>query len=156
MRALSIQQPWASLIIIGAKRIETRSWPCPPHLLGETIAIHASQRFPMDAQYLCLTQPFLKALDAAGHAEPELTLPRGAVLGTARIVACVRTEELLDIARARPLSEQERAFGDYRPGRWGWILGDVKRFETPVPAKGALGLWRWDGVEASNERAGAR
>ena len=41
MKALTLHQPWASLIACGAKRIETRSWPPPKSLIGKRIAIHA-------------------------------------------------------------------------------------------------------------------
>ncbi len=41
MKALTIHQPWAQLIVEGVKTIETRSWPAPAGLVGERIAIHA-------------------------------------------------------------------------------------------------------------------
>jgi activating signal cointegrator 1 len=41
--ALSLHQPWASLIAIGAKRFETRSWPAPKAMIGRRIAIHAAK-----------------------------------------------------------------------------------------------------------------
>jgi activating signal cointegrator 1 len=40
---LSLHQPWASLIAIGAKRFETRSWPAPNAMIGRSIAIHAAK-----------------------------------------------------------------------------------------------------------------
>lgn len=41
MRAMTVKQPWASLIASGEKRIENRSWRPPAALIGERIAIHA-------------------------------------------------------------------------------------------------------------------
>jgi hypothetical protein len=41
MRALTVKQPWASLIASGEKRIENRSWRPPAELIGQRIAIHA-------------------------------------------------------------------------------------------------------------------
>lgn len=41
MRALTVKQPWASLIASGEKRIENRTWRPPASLIGERIAIHA-------------------------------------------------------------------------------------------------------------------
>jgi hypothetical protein len=38
--------------------------------------------------------------------------------------------------------EPERLFGDYRPGRVGLALANVRPLVTPVPARGMLGLWR--------------
>ena len=46
MKAISLHQPWASLITVGAKTIETRSWAPPKALIGQRIAIHATKRMP--------------------------------------------------------------------------------------------------------------
>jgi hypothetical protein len=43
------------------------------------------------------------------------------------------------------LSPSEKAFGDYTPGRYAWLLADVRRLPEPIPARGALGLWEWEG-----------
>jgi hypothetical protein len=45
-----------------------------------------------------------------------------------------------------PLTDQERAFGDYTPGRFAWLLANVKALPEPIPAKGALGLWNYEGA----------
>jgi len=45
--------------------------------------------------------------------------------------------------RYLPPDEPELSFGDYTPGRYAWILADVKLLPEPVPARGALGLWEW-------------
>jgi hypothetical protein len=37
----------------------------------------------------------------------------------------------------------ETAFGDFGPGRYGWLLADVTPLPAPVAARGALGLWWW-------------
>lgn len=39
--------------------------------------------------------------------------------------------------------EVQRPFGDYTPGRWGWLLDNVQRCD-PVPARGKQGLWNWE------------
>ena len=46
------------------------------------------------------------------------------------------------------------AFGDYSPGRWGWMLRDVRPLAVPVPARGQQGLWQVE-VPATAELAGA-
>lgn len=145
MRALSLTQPWATLIAIGAKRIETRSWrpggyQAARARLGEpeTIAIHAARAFPFGARTLCATEPFESRLNAAGYCVfPDDTLPIGAIVAVAEIADVCRTEQLVS-----RLSEDELAFGDYSPGRWGWLLANVRRVEPPVACRGALGLWR--------------
>src|SRR5258708_32606761 len=49
MKAISLWQPWASLIACGAKPFETRHWAPPRELIGQTIAIHAAKKIDKDA-----------------------------------------------------------------------------------------------------------
>ena len=42
MKAITIKQPWASLIVHGIKNIENRTWPCPKKYLGQKVLIHSS------------------------------------------------------------------------------------------------------------------
>lgn len=49
MKAISLWQPWASLIACGAKPYETRSWAPPRDLIGQTIAIHAAKKIDKGA-----------------------------------------------------------------------------------------------------------
>ena len=43
MYTITLHQPWASLIALGIKTVETRSWPAPARLVGQTIAVHAGK-----------------------------------------------------------------------------------------------------------------
>lgn len=135
---LSLLQPWASLIILGAKRVETRSWPPPTKAIGELLAIHASARFPREMRECFEVEPFRSVLGAAGYRCWQ-ELPLGAVLGVTRLTDAAQTEDL-----APRLSAQELAFGDYGPNRWGWEVELLRRFEQPFPAKGSLGIWSWE------------
>src|SRR5689334_18391016 len=89
MKCLSVIQPWASLIVAGAKRFETRSW-CTSH--RGPLAIHAARTFPEPARDLCLEEPFRSIL-VDMSVKSWFDLPVGAVLGTVRLVDCVRTNE---------------------------------------------------------------
>lgn len=129
MKALSLHQPWASLVAVGAKRVETRSWRT--HHRGR-VAIHAA-RFP-GLLHLAREEPFAAALRG-------IELPLGVVLATARLVDCVPTV----CGLSRSLTAVEHAFGDYSEGRWAWLLEDVEPLATPVPARGYPGLWEWGG-----------
>jgi hypothetical protein len=130
--ALSLTQPWASLVVHGAKRVETRSWRTP---YRGWLGIHAAKGFPRWAQEACHEEPFRSILRGIGFDGPT-DLPRGALIGGAVLLDCVPTTgvELVGI------SDQERAFGDYSAGRWGWLLDRPAVFE-PRPCRGALGLW---------------
>lgn len=151
MKALTLTQPWATLVAIGAKRIETRSWRTS--FRGQ-VAIHAAKRFPGSAKDLCTSRLFCRILGwpecpdsltqqwLDDNARLIRELPTGCVIATAMVVNCIETE--LIRRYVQPFTEQEEAFGDYTPGRFGFLLENVIQFAAPVPAKGALGLWDWD------------
>lgn len=146
MKALTLTQPWASLVALGAKRIETRGWRTP---YRGSLAIHAAKGFPKWARVTCLESPFAAEIGSD-------VLPLGAVIATCRLIACIPTRELqqnrvievdyLAGCADFVMSDAERAFGDYAPGRWAWLLADVEMLAEPIPAKGALSLWEWEGV----------
>lgn len=145
MKALSLTQPWASLVIEGAKGYETRSW-------GTTergfIAIHAATGMPVAARDIAYQSPFREALGLPDTAYPDRRrvlderLPRGALLGFARLDHVQQIAE--GTAAYLGISEQERAFGDWTPGRYAWRFGATIQFEYPIPYHGALGLWTID------------
>ena len=152
MKCLTVTQPWASLIAIGAKRIESRSWSTS---YRGPLAIHAAKGFPRWAKETCWRDPFDEILrtkfgDGTSWAQILPTiLPVGKVIAIARLTNVLPAEVVDNVGNVfdtclDPLSEQEKAFGDYTPGRFAWILEDVKALEKPVLAKGALGLWNWE------------
>ncbi len=137
MRAISLIQPFASLIALGAKGIETRSWET---MYRGPLAIHASARWGRAERELIKEIPF-NLFDLA-------SCPRGAVIAVVELVEVKRTEAWLDWFREFSghgvAGEFEREFGDYGPGRFGWRFKNVRVLKEPIPAKGMLGLWRWD------------
>lgn len=136
MRTISLWEPWASAIAIGAKKIETRSWNTG---YRGPIAIHAAKTKDHAEE---IYDPALWPLFQAAGIERTAQLPFGCVVATARIVDCVRTEDLLYrgiVVRNSP----EYLLGGYGMGRFGWVLADVHRLPTPIPAKGAQGFWNW-------------
>lgn len=135
MKALTVTQPWATLIASGAKRIETRSWRTR---YRGPLAIHAAATLPRWALRACFNELIASALGAASIRNLS-DLPRGAVVAVAELVDCQPVDEL----PRRLLTAHERRFGDYTPGRYGWVLDDVRLLRRPVPARGALGLWEW-------------
>jgi activating signal cointegrator 1 len=149
MRGLTLTQPWATLVAIGAKRIETRSWSTA---YRGPIAIHAAKGWPRICRDLVFKPPFDQVLiKYMGTGMNVLSvigiqnLPVGAILATANIVDCVPTNlDALSRLVHPPIgsvNEHEYEFGDYSIGRFAWILSDIRALKTPVPCKGALGLW---------------
>jgi hypothetical protein len=139
VKALTLTQPWASLVVAGTKRYETRGWR--PPTFGR-IAIHAAKAFPDDAIDFAIELQVDGVLPVAeGHSPWALQpLPRGAVIGEVTVVRIITTES----GGARALSALERQLGDYTPGRYAWELVDPVVYDEPIPARGMLGLWEWE------------
>jgi hypothetical protein len=135
MKAITVYEPWAMLVAIEAKKIETRSWATR---YRGTLAIHAGKNWPSWAKLLLLRKPFRSVLFSMGLHYPE-ALPLGAIVAICDLEGCFRIDPgpLL-------ISNQEKAFGDYTPGRFMWMLENVKRVNPPIPAKGKQGIWEWN------------
>jgi len=137
MKAISVIQPWATLIAIGAKKIETRSWPTSHR---GPIAIHASTSKPRWANE-CFQDCCMQVLKKSGWKD----LPRGCVVATANLDKCVQFTSVAKIERvAAEFGYEEIAYGDFSIGRYGWVLSNVVRLAKPVPAIGRLSLWDWE------------
>ena len=135
-------QPWATLVAVGENSIETRSWGTSHR---GPLAIHSAKSFPRDARELCGMSPYREVLGRHGYADA-LSLPLGAVIAVAELVEVMEfTRGTLRDVRARAKSGEvpphEADFGDFSPGRYGWVLKDVSALREPIPARGMLGLW---------------
>lgn len=153
IKALTLWQPYASLVARLAKKVETRSWATS---YRGPLAIHAAVR---ECRREEITEAMARALD--WHF-PSLWadvdgLPYGRVVATCRLVTCYRLTSVesdairdgvttvLRTLQAGPveITPDEAAFGDYSPGRFAWVLADVQALTPPVLAKGGRGLWDW-------------
>lgn len=140
MKAITIWQPFASLLTIGEKGYETRSWGTS--YIGD-IAIHAAKRpvrQVIDALAASGQWDSLKCIEGLFQRPGELDqLPVGAIVGKGRLVRCnLITEDFL-----RTLTPQELALGDFSIGRYAWEFSDLHPIE-PIPAIGKQGLWNWE------------
>lgn len=139
MKALSLTQPWATLVAIGEKAIETRSWATA---YRGPLLIHAASGFPNEARRFALASPCVDLLRLHGCL-PIQSLPFGCLVAVADLVD-VRQIPVQDTWPSRfdaAAQEHEAAFGDYRAGRYAWLLANVRPLPAPVPCRGALGLW---------------
>lgn len=140
MKALSIWQPWAQLIVSGKKKIETRGWPAPPSIIGQRIAIVATKAIRREQREAANDPEFARHYAASGL--PALdNLPLGAVFGTVTVLGC----RAIDLELMDQLSEQELAFGWYGPDRYAWLLDGPELLDVPVPVRGGQGPWNWTG-----------
>mgnify|MGYP002781223570 CR=1 FL=1 len=115
LKAITLHQPWASIIVGGHKTIENRSWRPDPSHIGSYIALHAGRTFDYFDAYL-LHRKFGIFCDDA-------KCPTGAVIGVAL---------LLDVV--------EDSDDPWFCGPYGWLLQNVTPIK-PVPCPGARGLW---------------
>jgi hypothetical protein len=155
MKAITIWQPFASLIIAGAKPFEFRSWKPPKSLIGERIVIHASARKPETSfsrtrrlmspdvcklfgiKHRSAVPVIEKALDQdetlLGHGD----LPWGCGLGTALL------------GEPRPIDEV--ANSEFHVRRlvyantivWAWPLLGIEQWKYPIVTRGYQGFWNW-------------
>lgn len=141
MKAITIRQPWATLIMLKEKQLETRSRQTKHR--GE-IAIHAGKVIDKEA----CNDYWIKSTLAKHGIKSYEDLPTGAVLGTANLVECNRVEATIGyvsvLSDGSTIEGLEVAFGDYTEGRYTWKLANVQAFEVPIEAKGQLSLWNWN------------
>ena len=131
--ALSIRQPWASLILHGGKDIENRSWWTD---VRGRVLIHAAKGMTRKDYELAMgcasrnDHRRISRLIATGFSFDEL--PRGGIIGSVNLVDCVR----------------------WHDSRWfvgpiGFVLREPNAFlaEDFVPYKGRLGFFDVPGVQ---------
>lgn len=151
VKALTLTQPWATLVALGEKEIETRSWRTHyrgPLLIHASKALPKSWSFMREEHFINVLEPLVGLND---YGVPNIErLPRG------EIVAHVMLADVVPMKVDVPpfyapegfaISPQEFAFGNYGPGRWAWVLEDVSAMRRGYPAKGRQGLWNFPLVE---------
>lgn len=141
LRALSLWQPWAQLVAVGAKRYETRSWPTAHR---GWLAIHASSHWTRDTAALCGQIPF--KLHCADLTRLDTCLIVAVVqvvdcLPAAQVRAQLTTEGLKPDPDVCEPALEELEFGDYTAGRWAWQLSAPLRLRRPITASGRQGFW---------------
>lgn len=146
MKAITIHQPWATLIALGEKRFETRGWATK---YRGPIAIHASKKDPRlmmrSLPHDISTNAFDRLYTKLGVKSGALArLATGSVIATANLTECYKVH--IDHSGGAVLMVgNEYEFGWYEEGRYAWELTNVKLLDKPIPAKGQQGLWNWGG-----------
>ena len=147
MKALTVKQPWASLIVTGVKDIENRTWKT--NFRGRLL-IHAGKHIPFKEIDLLVRQRGISCWQ-------EGTYPEGAIIGSVEIVGCVINhssiwaEKSNDYSPAYP-NGVPAIYGNKKyPPIYNWVLANPIMFEKPIPAKGKLSFWEFDqGSEFDN------
>lgn len=145
MKVISIIQPWATLIALGEKRFETRSWRTK---YKGNLAIHSSKKIDRSA---FKRVPIVQTLKKHGIVILD-DLPTGMILATCNLEGCF--EVLEDKGDSAVLGNEyhiasgnEYHFGDFNKGRYGWLVSNVNVLDNSIPAKGQLGLWNYHELE---------
>lgn len=125
MKAISLWQPWATAIAVGVKRVETRHWST--NYTGR-LAIHAAKRWQTAEQYFAAQEYQIGRLPR--------DIPLGVIVATCTLMGCRRTEDV-----EHQVTEIERIYGNYAPGRFAWFLTDIVALPAPIPFKGAQGFF---------------
>lgn len=155
MKALTIYQPWASLIDIGAKPFEFRGWLPPASAIGKRVVNHASAR-PMNMNDVLRLIRHLESgnpdIVAATCLKPDIALPflKGLLDGTSRAPIGMGLGSFIlgeprngiEIAESFGLSRVNDSDRD-RHANWGWPVEDYQAFAEPIAVRGRQGLWNW-------------
>ncbi len=131
MKALSIKEPFASLISLNIKHIETRSWKT--NYRGE-IYIHASlsKYDSKDVERMNKLKSLLP---------DDYEFKRGKIICKAYLSDCIYMDDTF--IESIKKDEIEYLCGNYSLGRYAWVLKDVKMVDE-IPIKGKLGIWNFE------------
>jgi len=160
-RALSLWQPWASLVACGLKTIETRTYPT--RVRGPFVVCAALRSNRHEEQqildWLALALPACGRAWPTGLPKVARDLPRGVAVATADLVTC-RPLAWPDMRASGgallPDSDDVMDFDDRLrlgipcfavEGRWAWALDRIQR-TPPVPVRGKQGWFFADIPEA--------
>jgi len=141
-RVLTLWEPWATLVVHGIKKIETRPKPTSWTVEKGTYLIHAAKKWSKEQEKVCLNDPFLEPFKGCFNF--------GHIIGSVEVKECKKIP-LLVAESDREIyvclyenfyvSWKEFDYGDYDPGRYAWLLQNPRILETPIPYKGQQGFY---------------
>ena len=159
MKAISIKQPWASLICTprkdnptkGIKDIENRSWKLPEKYIGQRVLIHASGK-PDKEPYMLFNDDQINCIgDRIMDVCASYHL-KSAIIGSVQLVGCEINH---------PSTWAEKSTGVFVSNTfvhkpedkpiYNWILANHILFPEPIPCKGKLSFWDYPGIINDNE-----
>lgn len=151
MKAITIKQPWASLIVHGIKDIENRTWACPKKYLGRRVLIHASAK-PDREPYMIFSDAQADAIDNCVMDVCGCYELTGAIIGSVEIVDCVINHSSIWAEKTEDYTVgMKPILHEAITGRkviYNWVLANPVLFKKPIPAKGKLSFWEYDGLLA--------
>lgn len=165
MKALTVLQPWASLIVVGAKPYEFRGWRPNAKFIGQRIVMHAAKRELVQTEVqrlFYLMRDGSAGADNAGTAietcldanKAVMVLHRAlagaqeplhtqAGVGTAIIGAPRLAQEIAEELGVPRVNDSDRD----QHALWAWPMLEPELWLAPVPARGVQGFWTWPDPE---------
>jgi hypothetical protein len=129
MKALTIRQPWASLIADNIKLIESRSWQT--HYRGK-LYIHAGKG--IDKKYLKDYENIIDITD----------MPKGKIIAECNLIDCILLDKKYIDYYNKLNKSKEYKLKDSCVGYYGWVLSDIKKIKE-IEIKGKLSIWDFEG-----------
>lgn len=139
MRAITLHQPWASLLAVGPKKHETRSWKTKHR---GWIAIHAAKRFDRLVMNACAK--FNEELEEMGYRVGYVRPPLGAVVAVAKLCTIIKCRCALANQQIIIDYHEIEPYGDYSEGRYAWIFSEIIPVDPAIPAIGGQRVWNWN------------
>ena len=128
-KALSIWEPFASLVARGVRTLDTRTWATE---YRGPIAIHA-------AKTLCLVGAPARLCASALGFDWWDTRSLGHVVAVAVLEDCIPAHKI----KTETLTRADRECADFGWGRFAWRFGQVRHLIRPIPQPGRQGLFNW-------------
>lgn len=158
LRAITVREPFATLIAMGIKSVENRVLPVGKDtVFPMTVAVHASSdesQMTDDCNELCKDSFIFEVFD---EMDGEVGVPGRDIfycqniVGLVDIVACVSIHDMTDEEIAATLAPYEHlcpqtkprnSYEEWANGPWCYLFANPRRFKTGILARGQLGLWR--------------
>jgi len=121
MKALSVRQPWAWLIVAGYKDVENRTWATS---FRGRIYIHASKSLDKTGLILIASGGMNINHDIRDAVSHKNWWAFGAIIGEVEIVDCVAQSD-----------------SSWFSGPYGFVLEKPLLYERPIPCRGKLGFF---------------
>ena len=158
MKAITIRQPWASLIAHGIKDIENRTWKCPAKHIGTRVLIHAAVKTSdfWDCPNYRIVHNHIREVTKYGIDYSKYNTM--AIIGSVEIADCVVNHpsiwaEKTKLPTVGDVLEDIHFLGKVQNPNsiiYNWVLANPILFEEPIMnVKGKLSFWNYEFDEST-------
>ena len=155
MKAITIKQPFASLIANDIKDIENRTWACPKKYIGQRVLIHSGKALCRKSIFETLTTEQYKMFrEKVGYSGLDFLEPKGYIIGSVQIVDCVVNHPSVwaDKTENHTVGMNPRIHEDITGKKitYNWVLANPILFNEPIRAKGKLSFWDYPNINSED------